>query len=203
MAGWFTGTVRLDGALECAGCVGTSDLAQSCYQTGSKVADSGHADNADAVGRQSAAALQTHAYHSHWRLVCANPTYTVTALNTAVAQVISPDPAPPGTHVISANASFKNGASYPGDNWRSIECVVQPDYGSPVWLQHGGGAFLAMQPGGRQLIGSHIPDQGWVSTSASQPTVGFQCGARTGRIDTSSVTGISADITAVKVDQLN
>ena len=42
-----------------------------------------------------------------------------------------------------------------------------------------------------------------VSTSASQPTVGFQCGARTGRIDTSSVTGISADITAVKVDQLN
>jgi hypothetical protein len=199
-AGYFTAKLHLGGALDCAGCVGASDLTQSYYQTGSKVDDSSHADNADTVGGQSASALQTHAYHKHW-LWFDGPTYAVPANNAPVAPVISLT-LPPGTYVISANASFKNSASYPGDNWRSIECVVQPDYGSPVWLQHGDGAFLAMQPGGDNSSGA-IAQTRVVSTSASQPTVGFQCGARTGRTDTSSVTGISADITAVKVDQLN
>ena len=129
-AGYFTGKLHLDGALDCSGCVGPGALAQSYYPSGSKVADSSHADNADSVGGQSAAALQAHGYYAHWDSNFG--TYNVPPYNSAPTSIVSVT-LPAGTYVVNAAADFINDASYAfADNRRTVECWVEPRYGSAV-----------------------------------------------------------------------
>jgi hypothetical protein len=190
-AGWFTGKTaiegRLDlgGALSCGGCVSAGDI------TG-KVNDSTHADDADSVGGQSPAALQTHGYYAYWD--SNSGTYNVPPYNSTPTAIVS-FTLPAGTYVVNAAADFINDASYPAsDNRRTIECWVEPRYGTS------GGASLTLQNGTGDNYGSVAQTSLVVlgqTTAVQYKCVGVSIN------NPSNVRGGGATITAIKLDQLN
>jgi hypothetical protein len=189
-AGYFTGKVHLGGALNCSGCVGSGALAQSYYQSGSKVDDSGHADNADSVGGQTPAALQTHGYYAHWDSNYG--TYNV-PYNSATAIVSFTLPA--GNYIVNASAEFINDANYfGGENRRAVHCWVLPRYpgsapSATVTLSNGIG------------YGYGSVSQSELVALASAGAVSYMCDNWAN--DPSNVRGTSATLTAIRLAAVN